>query len=41
VNVLERDFFTAPSSIRDPNPYYAALRSLARADLPLRFRPRS
>jgi cytochrome P450 len=26
VNVLDRDFFTDPEIIRDPNPYYAALR---------------
>jgi cytochrome P450 len=28
VNVLERDFFTDPELIRDPTPYYAALREL-------------
>jgi cytochrome P450 len=28
VNVLERDFFTDPELIRDPAPYYAALREL-------------
>ena len=26
MNVLERDFFTDPEIIQDPNPYYAALR---------------
>jgi cytochrome P450 len=28
VNVLERDFFSDPEIIRDPNPYYAALHEL-------------
>jgi hypothetical protein len=26
VNILERDFFTDPDVIRDPGPYYTALR---------------
>lgn len=28
MNVFERDFFTDPEIIRDPVPYYAALREL-------------
>ena len=28
MNVLDRDFFTDPELVRDPNPYYAALREL-------------
>jgi cytochrome P450 len=28
MNVLERDFFTDPEIVRDPEPYYAALRKV-------------